>query len=161
MSGWWSWDWEARIFDRTVSELCLVSSFWECFCGNLLWWASLCCRELGTNSLSGTIPTEIGMLTSLNQLRVNFASWSSFWSVSDPIFSVGFLPSFFLVGILVTIRCATISTTGFGQGPMTTRQRPSAPPPTVLGCTDLVARLVCAQTHLAFRVPVAMAPPYL
>ena len=41
---------------------------------------------------------------------------------------------------------------------MTMPQLLSAPPPTVLGCTDRVARLVRAETDLAIRVPVATAP---
>ena len=48
--------------------------FGECFCGNLTLWASFCCRILINTSLSGTIPTEIGMPTSLTFLWVNFAS---------------------------------------------------------------------------------------
>ena len=74
---------------------------------------------------------------------------------------MGILPSFFLVGIFLPIRCATTSTTRLGQGPMTIPQLLSAPPPTVLSCTDRVAlRPVCAETHLASRVPAAMAPAF-
>jgi len=92
---------------------------------------------------------------------VNFASCHLFGGVSAAIYSVGILPSFFLVGIFLPIRCATTSTTRLGQGPMTIPQVLSAPPPTVLSCTDRVAlRPVCAETHLASRVPAAMAPAF-
>ena len=75
-TGWdnFHWDWDAHIFDLSVSEFCLLSSFWgRCFCQFTLW-ASVCCRYFDVNSLSGTIPTEIGMLTSLTNLWVNSAS---------------------------------------------------------------------------------------
>ena len=79
--------------------------------------------------------------------------------VSAAIYSVASCLLFFLVGIFLPIRCATTSTTRLGQGTMTMPQLLSAPPPTVLSSTDLVAlRLVRAQIHLAFRVPEAMAP---
>jgi len=174
-TGWdnFHWDWDAHIFDLSVSEFCLLSSFWgRCFCQFTLW-ASVCCRYFDVNSLSGTIPTEIGMLTSLTNLWVNSASchlfegrcfwcnwlcgllfavgiwirtsWaepfplrfgcSQLWpycewilplvtfsgGISDPIYSLGFLPSFFLVGILMAFRCATMSTTRLGQKPTTMR----------------------------------------
>ena len=54
-----------------MSEFCLLF-----FCGNLISGAYVCGRYLYQNSLSGTIPTEIGMLTKLTLLYATLLHFS-------------------------------------------------------------------------------------